>query len=417
MDAFDQGPQTLHFWKRLVRQAVRLAPTPCFVFSAEPINAALVELKALQRSVPIGIRHWLSCKTQPLPPLLRWWRRQGLDIEVVSEFELKAALREGFAPSQILVNGPAKHRWLGQYPLPGLRVNFDSSNELRSLCSLARRLNWSVGLRCHTEGEVDPEAPQFPTQFGMDPGELASSIERLRRAKVRLETLHFHLRTNVAAVDSYAKAAVEVAQLCRATRFFPKHLDLGGGFPAPHVESFQGRRYDADFSLRAMAAFYRKVVAQFPGLEELWLENGRFVSARSGVLIVRILEAKDRGRVRHLICDGGRTLNALVSSWESHDMFSLPTRAGGRRLTSVCGPTCMAYDSLTRRLLPRTLRPGDWLVWMDAGAYHLSWETRFSHGAAAVLWHEAGALRLVRSAETFDSWWGQWSAPGESAQP
>jgi hypothetical protein len=68
----------------------------------------------------------------------------------------------------------------------------------------------------------------------------------------------------------------------------------------------------------------------------------------------------------------------------------------------------MAYDELARRPMPATIAPGDHLVWLDAGAYHLPWETRFSHGWPAVIWHHDSKLALVRSPESFGAWWGQW---------
>jgi hypothetical protein len=68
----------------------------------------------------------------------------------------------------------------------------------------------------------------------------------------------------------------------------------------------------------------------------------------------------------------------------------------------------MAFDQLARRPLPKTLRAGDHLLWLDAGAYHLPWETAFSHGRAAVYWHDGRHTRLVRPPESFRDWWEQW---------
>jgi hypothetical protein len=68
----------------------------------------------------------------------------------------------------------------------------------------------------------------------------------------------------------------------------------------------------------------------------------------------------------------------------------------------------MAFDQLTRRPLPRSLRAGDRLVWLEAGAYHTQWETAFSHGRAAVWWHEQKRLTRAREAESFARWWGGW---------
>jgi diaminopimelate decarboxylase len=403
-----QGDARWTFWLPLVKEALRSTVTPFYLFSSEPIREALAQLQGVGRGIAVPIRHWLSFKTQPLRPLVRWWRNQGHSIEVVSEFEFLAALREGFTPDQILVNGPAKQRWLTRHPVEGLRVNFDSNNEARDLASLARRLNWSVGVRCRTAEEHDSEEPHYPTQFGMAGEQAFGVLKRLARARLRLETIHFHLRTHVPSVVFYRRALEEIVGVCQAAGFAPKYLDCGGGYPAPDVRTLQGRRYDRRFRFGELGNVYARALKQLPSVRELWLENGRFASARSGVLVVRVLETKDSGRVRHVICDGGRTQHALISTWESHGLFSVPQREGRLRHTVVCGPTCMAFDQLTRCPLPETLRPGDCLIWLDAGAYHLPWETRFSHGYAAVLWHEDGRLSPARRAESFDAWWGQW---------
>ena len=126
---FGHPPETIQFWKRLAREALSLSPTPLYVFSSEPIAERIAELDAaltnagFQSAIKnpqskIAFRHWLSFKTQPVRPLLRWWRERGRPIEVVSELELRAALAEGFTPENILANGPAKHHWLPQFGAP-----------------------------------------------------------------------------------------------------------------------------------------------------------------------------------------------------------------------------------------------------------------------------------------------------------
>ena len=417
---FGHPPETVEFWKRLVCEALSLStPTPFYVFSALPVAKSIAELDAALISAgfkpeirnqksEIGFQHWLSCKTQPVAPLLRWWRAQGRGIEVVSEFELRAALAEGFAPENILINGPAKQHWLSRYELGALSVNFDSAGELAALLPLAKKLNWRCGIRILTGEEFDPENPQFPTQFGFAPGEAVAALKKLRRAKVRAETVHFHLRTNISSVQIYDRAIAEVAQICRAAKFSPRVLDLGGGIPVRHVLSRGGKIYDGEFGLRSFAKMLRQSAKLFPGLREIWLENGRFVSAGSGVLVVKILDVKDRRGLRQLICDGGRTLNALTSLWEQHRILTVQECSGAAVLTAVHGPTCMAFDQLARIPLPRSVQCGDHLIWLDAGAYHISWETRFSYGHAGVLWHDEDGFRPARERQSFDDWWSQW---------
>jgi diaminopimelate decarboxylase len=393
----------------LLRPQLARHPTPFYLFSIAPIKAALAELDAHFNQLPV--RHWLSFKTQPLRPLVQWWQRQDRPIEVVSEFEFLAARAEGFPPERILLNGPAKHSWLprhASHELRGLCVNFDSVAEARALTPLAKKLDWTCGIRLLTREEFDPEKPSFATQFGLTPDEAIPLVGRLQRAGVRLETIHFHLRTNVSSADVYERALQEAAEVCRAARLAPRHVDCGGGFPPPHVWTRGGQAVDAKFNLSAMAEVYERALKRFPAAKEIWLENGRWMSARSGALVIRILDVKERAGVRNLVCDGGRTMNALVSNWENHELFSIPGRRGATALTTVNGPTCMAFDQLARGPLPRSLRAGDHLVWLEAGAYHLPWETRFSHGLAPVLWHDGNRIKAVRQREEFRAWWSQW---------
>ncbi|HTH49868.1 MAG TPA: hypothetical protein VMB21_20310 [Candidatus Limnocylindria bacterium] len=375
------------------------AGTPFYLFSAEPVAEALAGLEALDFGRPAV--HWLSTKTQPLPPLLRWWRAQGRPAEVVSEFEFRLVREAGFEIDAILINGPAKHRWLPSVSAPGLRVNFDSARELDELLPLAKRDGWRVGLRLCTAEEFDPESPQFPTQFGFTPEEALVAARRLKRAGLTVETLHFHLRTNVAEADCYARALDEVAAFATAAGLAPRYLDLGGGMPPRHALSRGGKRLDAGFSPEKFALAVRRAVKRFPGVEQVWLENGRLVTAGSGVLVVRVLDVKSRRGLRQLICDGGRTMNSLVSVWEQHELLPLAARRGPEVLTAVHGPTCMAFDQLVRKPMPTSIRADDHLLWFDAGAYHLPWETRFSHGLSEVWWHAGEKLVQARAAEGF----------------
>ena len=113
-------------------------------------------------------------------------------------------------------------------------------------------------------------------------------------AGIPVESVHFHLRTNVASPKAYADALRDVAEVCRAARFTPRFLDAGGGLPPPFTRSPSGRAYDTRMDLHRLAAMFNRELKQFPALEELWLENGRFLLARSGVLVVTILDAKQQ---------------------------------------------------------------------------------------------------------------------------
>lgn len=396
---FGHPPEVLAHWRQRVRQAlVAGARTPFYLFSPAPVAAQLQRFDALNFGRPAT--HWYSTKTQPLPAQLRWWREQGRPAEVVSAAEWRLVRDCGFPVDQILVNGPAKHHWLAAVSEPGLRVNFDSLAELTALLPLARRDRWRTGLRLLTQAEWDPEHPQFPTQFGLTPEEAVVALRKLQRAGLNPEVLHFHLRTNLTDTAAQRQALTEVAEFCRKANWWPRCVDIGGGLPPPHTLGRGGQSLSAGHNpttYEPLARMVRDAVRGFDGLEEIWLENGRALLAGSGLLAVRVLDVKERRGLRQLICDGGRTQHALLSVWEQHELLPLTQRRGATALTAIHGPTCMAFDQLARKPFPRSVRAGDVLLWFEAGAYHLPWETRFSHGWAEIWWESCpGEFRCER---------------------
>ena len=389
-------------WSSAASEAAARFGTPCYLFSWQRVLDALDLLNGLECEIPI--RHWLSLKTQPLRRLLQAWRTLNSGVEVVSEFELRAALNEGFSSSNILVNGVAKHHWIEHVSVSGLRVNFDSLQEASRLAGTAARLAWRAGLRFALSKQVDPDEPLYLTQFGLSPSEASVVARTLVVAGVNLEAAHFHLRSNVLVATDYAEALAELALRCREANLAPRFIDCGGGLPCPGEDLL--RDMNPAFDLAEFAKVLCCGVRAFPNIEEIWLENGRFVTSRAGVLVLRIIDIKDRPECRYLICDGGRTNHALVSDWERHSIFLIPKRSGQPRLTTLCGPTCMAFDRLCRLQFPDNVQIGDLVVWENAGAYHIPWETRFSHGLAPVVWMDPdGGMSLVRQREEFDQWW------------
>ena len=389
----------------MVAEAVARWQTPFYLCSWHAIETAVESLEHFQIDVPI--RNWLSLKSQPVAPLVRAWRDSGRGIEVVSEWELAAALSEGFAPSDILVNGVAKHTWLSRFGTVGLRVHLDSVREASGLVSQARHQNWRVGVRVHVQDEYDPDEPTFGDQFGLTTQELDQAIEILIGEGVSIESVHFHLRSNVSDAATYARGLRELGRLCERFSLSPRYVDIGGGLPASGEFPLEGQPVTVD--LKEFENVLREVTSRIPTTEEIWLENGRFVSSASGVLVVRVNDVKERSDCRYLICDGGRTNNALVSDWERHAVFSQPPRSGKSLLTTICGPSCMSFDRLGRLQMPEEIEVGDYLVWMNAGAYHIPWETRFSRGWAKFIWIDSfRKMHLARAEETPEQWWQVW---------
>ncbi|MCC6908628.1 MAG: hypothetical protein IT430_11845 [Phycisphaerales bacterium] len=395
-------------WRSLAKRAAERFGTPCFVCRHHLVEKQASRLQELAHG--ITLRQWLAVKCHPVSDVLHAWKAAGYGAEVVSPFELEAALETGYAPERILVNGVGKHAWLPRYNLRSLRVHFDSIAEIKALGAHAVANDWQLGFRYHPMVESDPDEPEYEDQFGFTNSELEAAAPLIRRLGLRLRGVHFHLRSNVTEVADFRLAIEESIRACSHLEMDPEYVDCGGGLPAAGESRSSWAQGLAPFDLDGYGQLLRTIPGLRPSIREVWVENGRFISSSSAVLVVRVLDVKERERSRYLICDGGRTNHALVSDWQQHQVLTVENRLGPTHLTTICGPTCMAYDRLARIELPRTVRAGDLLIWMNAGAYHIPWESRFSFGLAAVVTaDQAGVLRLARSPESFTQWWRMWS--------
>jgi diaminopimelate decarboxylase len=346
----------------------------------------------------------------------------GLGVEVVSNFELEAALRVGFQRDKILVNGIGKRHWLKDYCLPRLIVHFDSVAETRELARTAYERSWTIGLRCAIPKTVrgdDQVKPEKWDQFGMTREELRESAMVLMSEGVVVSGLHFHLGTNVQLVSEYADAVAHLAESADYIGLQPKYVDVGGGLPLPSdCSTIHGRPTRGQFDLQGFRELLSAIPRSLPSASEVWLENGRFLSGSSGAVVVRVLDKKFREGATYLICDGGRVNHARVAAFGAHEILTCPTKPGRKIKTFVCGPTCGSVDRLGCWDLPESIEPGDLIVWLAAGAYHIPLETRFSFGVAPVVWVDRGGeLRVVRAREKASAWLGQWEAPCDTAPP
>jgi diaminopimelate decarboxylase len=400
-------------WGCLAGRADNLVGTPCYVIAEDCIADAIGRLQNLQSSVPL--RHWLSLKTQPVSRLIQLALSRGLGVDVVSEYELRAAIGEGVPAHMILINGVGKRRWLADCRVRNLTVHFDSIAEVRELATRARTLDWRVGLRCAipevAPADTDCDIPEW-NQFGMTGTEMKEAASMLARAGVAVSGLHFHLRTSVPVVGEYRRALSWLADVAELAGIRPAYVDVGGGLPVAGETSLDGVSAASTFDLVEFRSWLASIPRAFPSINEVWLENGRFLSAASAALVVTVLDRKVRGEETYLICDGGRVNHARMASFERHELVVLPERDGRCRKTTICGPTCGAIDRLGSWMLPESVAPGDRLIWLNAGAYHIPLETRFSTGLAPVVWFDHGQVpAVVRYRETAGEWWGHWLQP------
>ena len=349
--------------------------TPFYLYSENAIRGQLRDLK--QALTAAGLDHLIcySLKANPNLAIVRALLAEGAGADVVSEGELRRALAAGIPPQQIVFAGVGKTNQEMQAGLEAgiLQFNVESGDELVRLNEIAGRLGCKAPVALRVNPDVDARTHAKITtgtsenKFGID---IALAPEVMRHAAtldhINLEGLAVHIGSQLMDLSPYAAAFTRLAALFEASRdagYALKRLDLGGGIGISYQQ-------EASPDYPAYAEIVRTAVGHL-GVP-LIFEPGRAMVGRAGILVCRVLYAKQGVDRRFLILDAA--MNDLIrptlyDAW--HDIMPVREPSPGAPLVpqDVVGPICEAGDIFAeQRPLPE-LAPGDLVAICAAGAY------------------------------------------------
>jgi diaminopimelate decarboxylase len=305
-----------------------------------------------------------------------------LGVEVMSGFEYALARRIGFAPHQVIVNGPAKRpEFLELAARDGVSlINVESLSEIAFLDGLARRLlkPIRVGVRInllpsrHLRGPFAPPGSKFG--FDVPTGEAAAAVKRVARSRsLSLQAVHCHSYTRQYSPDAHrahVALAVRFVRLVEAKLGIRiPTLDLGGGFGSRSLIEARG------YTLKAFMSRMLEPVAGLAGERQILMEPGRYLVNDAAVCLTRVLSSKSNGGRRWVLVDAGRN---LLPPRKNAEYAVVPCEVRpGRRRYHVGDFLCMPSEPVPLSFLSGLVETGDLLGVLNAGAYTFSMAQRF----------------------------------------
>ena len=418
-----------------LRLAASRFGTPAYVTDLAAIEAAGEELRA---SFPDPwLRHYSVKANDVVGIVAAASAAAGAGATVVSRGEWAIARRAGLANADIVLEGVGKTdadlraavraaaegrplRWLA----------LESTDEIGALVALAARAGLGrdgrppIDVLLRLNPDVAPETHAGlavgagGSKFGMTEGEVAAGLDLAAASDgaLRPRGLHLHVGSQLGAVDAWRDAvrrALAVLALLKGNAQELDALDLGGGFPVgPIGEPSPGPERFA----RELPALLETIPADRRPTR-LAIEPGRFLVARAGWLVGRVLHVRDRGG-RQVVIDAGMTeLIRPALYGASHEIVALTSlgvdvdhrqaaaahaerpaeAAAPGDVAEVHGPICESTDALGEHRLP-PLRRGDLVAIRDAGAYGASLASTYNGRPQPpqVLLAADGTLTLAR---------------------
>jgi diaminopimelate decarboxylase len=405
-----------------LRAAARRFGTPVYVTSAAALDAAVAALRA---AFPDPWLRAYSVKANDVPAIVERLAAHGLAANVVSSGEWAVATRAGIPNDRVTLEGIGKTdadlRAAVRAAAAGVAprwVAVESADELAVLGRLAGRAGLgragrpALDVLLRLNPDVSPETHVGlavglgSSKFGMTETELTAAVAGVPEVgPLRARGIHLHVGSQLGAVDAWRDAVrrgLALLALVGAGRPGFDTFDVGGGFPVGD-----------DGTVPTPAHFAREVPPLLAGLPEdrrpkrLAVEPGRFLVARSGTLVARVLHVRERPDAeRVIVLDAGMTeLIRPVLYGASHPIAALTSlgrplddeTAGPATPARVDGPVCESTDTFDRHPLP-ALRRGDLVAIGEAGAYAASMAMTYNGRplAAQVLVEPDGTLTLGR---------------------
>jgi diaminopimelate decarboxylase len=365
--------------------------TPCYVYDLAVVRQAQRDLAA---SLPPGSRLLYSLKANPLPAIVAEVARAGCGAEVSSPRELDIALAAGIAPKDVLYTGPAKTASEVSHALArGVRrYSVDSPMDIARLSAAAR----GAGTRANALLRLNPSTyPRgaglpmggLPSQFGADVAWVRARPDKFAAPAVRVIGAHIYAgtgATDVATLLSWMASSLEAARdTADILGLRWEVIDLGGGFGHPFATSA------ARPGLEGLSGGLERLVSQFypaANRPELLFESGRYVTASSGNLVLKVQDVKQSKGEQFVLVDGGVNVIGGMAALRrvppiTAEALPLPPHAaraplqpeaGSPKPSRLVGPLCTTLDVLDRDMTARGLAVGDLIVVPNVGAYGLT---------------------------------------------
>jgi diaminopimelate decarboxylase/aspartate kinase len=344
--------------------ALGAAQSPCYVYNTQVQAGKADELLALQ-----SIDHlFYAVKANPHPAILKTLHDKNVHFECVSIQELKHVLNlfPKLDRKRLLFTPNFAPRKEYEYALSlGCYVTIDSLYPLENWPELFD--NQSVILRidsgCGAGHHKYVCTGGNESKFGIPKANLDEASALVAKLNIQVIGLHAHSGSGILSLDLWQETAM---MLAAETERFPsvQFINLGGGLGIVDKPGQQ------PLDLEALDASLQAVKSRYPALQ-FWLEPGRFFVAESGVILAKVTQCKEKGKVRFIGVDTG--MNSLIRPMlygAYHEIVNLSRLFQDKTgFAHIVGPICESADTLGYdRLLPDTFE-NDIVLIANTGAY------------------------------------------------
>lgn len=353
--------------------------TPLFVYNFDEIKNRFENLKKSFRG-----RKSLICyavKANSNLSLLKFLSDMGSGFDCVSFNEIKRALIAGANPYKIIFSGVGKtdNEIYDSLKEDILFINVESFEELKLIENIAKQLNCCARISVRVNPNVDAKThPYISTglmenKFGVDI-QTATQMYIYSKKSIHLQPIgiHFHIGSQICDINPILQSAKIISELTQKLRSLDidiKFFDVGGGLGVTYKDEIEPNLYD----------YSQGILSALNGQDlTIICEPGRYMVAKSGILLTRVLREKTNNNKRFVIVDAAMNDILRPSLYNAyHEIIDFKNN-NNKTLCDVVGPICESGDFLAKGIYLPKLESGDLLCIKNAGAYCFSMSSNYN---------------------------------------
>lgn len=345
--------------------------TPCFIVDEVELKKNIDNMhKALQKTWGNYIIGY-SYKTNSLPWIINFLKKNNTYAEVVSDFEYRLAQKIGYKESNIIFNGPNKGKDTFVHAIKnGSIVNIDSFREIEWISNLeidepinlGIRVNFNLEKECPGETAMGIEGGRFG--FSLENGDLEYAINRLNTMpNIKIVGIHLHNSTKTRSLNIYKALAKKACEISKLFNYELNYIDIGGGF-------FGGLETKPSY-YEYMKVISDELCKVFDGRKTtLIVEPGAAIIASPISFLCEVVDVKDTYAKRIVTINGSRNnIDPLMNKKNYFLEIDSKHKKSSVKEQIICGYTCMENDRLIKLIETMELSIGDKLIFKKVGSY------------------------------------------------
>ncbi len=384
---------SLLFEGRPVETLLNNIKTPFYFYGEKTLLQYARHFKdEAKKHLPIPAQIHYALKANSNIELLKILQAENLGADVVSGAELQRALDAGIPAHKIVFSGVGKRDDEIQLALKSniLSLNVESLEELKVIDAIAAqqkataqiafRLNPNIAGNTHEK--ISTGSMQH--KFGMPKEEILSAVEELHRySHVKLIGLSCHIGSQLSSLKESQLAFQELCSLIKLcaqklnTTF--EFIDFGGGLGVPYRPLEESELSSLEEYMKMVSQVAESVLIGERLVKKVLFEPGRFIVAKAGALVSKVLFRKTNQQKNFLICDAAMNDLLRPTLYQAYHHIWSTSEASKTISYDVVGPICETGDTFCKdRPLSERLKRGDLLLFSDAGAYGRSMSSSYN---------------------------------------